>query len=49
MPIYKNPEKLLKPRKMGTHMKDLGESFPMNTNMTGFRRFSISFASLCFG
>ena len=25
---------------MGTHQKVLGESYPMNTNMTGFRRFS---------
>ena len=25
---------------MGTHMKVLGESFPMNTNMAGLRWFS---------
>ena len=25
---------------MGTHVKVLKESFPMNTNMTGFRWFS---------
>ena len=25
---------------MGTHMRVLSESFPMNTNMTGFRWFS---------
>ena len=25
---------------MGTHIRVLGESFPMNTNMTGFRWFS---------
>ena len=30
---------------MGTHMKVLGESFPMNTNMTGFQWFSKIFAS----
>ena len=33
---------------MGTHLKVLRKSYPMNTNMTGFRRFSIIFASLCF-
>ena len=26
---------------MGTHMKVLGESFPMNTNMTGFQWLSM--------
>ena len=25
---------------MGTHLRILGESFPMNTNMTGFKWFS---------
>ena len=25
---------------MGTHLRVLNESYPMNTNMTGFRRFS---------
>ena len=25
----------------GTHLRVLCESYPMNTNMTGFRRFSI--------
>ena len=25
---------------MGTHLKVLSEGYPMNTNMTGFRRFS---------
>ena len=34
---------------MGTHMRILSESFPMNTNMTGFRWFTRIFASLCFG
>ena len=32
---------------MGTHLRELSESFPMNTNMTGFRCFSNIFASLC--
>ena len=29
---------------MGTHLTVLSESFPMNTNMTGFRWFSKIFA-----
>ena len=33
---------------MGTHLRVLSESYPMNTNMTGFRWFSKLFASLCF-
>ena len=33
---------------MGTHMRILGESFPMSTNMTEFRWFSKIFATLCF-
>ena len=33
------PEKWLKPWQMGTHLRVLSESFPMNTNMTGFRWF----------
>ena len=24
---------------MGIHLRELGEGFPMNTNMTGFRMF----------
>ena len=36
----KKTEKWLKPLHMGTHLKVLSESYPMNTNMTGFRRFS---------
>ena len=40
----KKPEKWPKPWQMGTHMKVLGESFPMNTNMTGFRWF---FENIC--
>ena len=31
---------------MGTHLRVLIESFPMNTNMTGLRWFSITFVSL---
>ena len=45
----KNSEKWRKPWQMGTHLKVLGESFPMNTNMTGFRWFSIFFTSSWFG
>ena len=33
---------------MGTHLRVLSESYPMNTNMTGFRGFSKIFASMCF-
>ena len=44
----KKPEKWPKPWQMGTHMKVLGESFPINANMAGFRWFSKIFASLCF-
>ena len=32
---------------MGTHLRVLSESYPMNTNMTGFRWFSKIFVSLC--
>ena len=35
--LCKNPEKLLKPGQMGTHLRVLSESFPMNTNMIWFR------------
>ena len=34
--------KKLKPRHMGTHLRLLRKSYPMNTNMTGFRWFSFS-------
>ena len=34
---------------MGTHLRVLSESYPMNTNKTGFRSFSKIVASLCFG
>ena len=45
----KNPEKLLKPWEMGTHLRVLSQNYPMNINMTGFRCFSKIFESLCFG
>ena len=45
----KNNEKLLKPWQMGTHMRVLGESFLMNTKMTGFQCFFKNLAFLCFG
>ena len=32
-----------------TALRALSESFPMDTNMTGFKWFSKIFASLCFG
>ena len=44
----KNLQKCLKPWHMGTPLRVLSKSFPMNTNMTGFRWFSKFFASLCF-
>ena len=37
--------KWLKPWHMGTHIRVLSESYPMNTNMTGFRWFSKIFVS----
>ena len=36
----KKPHKWLKPWHMGTHLRVFSGSFPMYTNMTGFRRFS---------
>ena len=33
---------------MSTYLKVLGESFPMNSNMAGFRWVSNIFAFLCF-
>ena len=46
----KKPEKWLKPRHMGTHLRVLSESYPMNTNMTVFRcfLFLFFFKNLCF-
>ena len=32
---------------MGTHLRELSESYLMNTNMTGFIWFSEIFTSLC--
>ena len=32
---------------MGTHLRVLSESYPMNTNMTGLQWFSKIFASFC--
>ena len=45
----KIPWKWLKPWQMGTNLRVLSESYPMDTNMTVFRWFSELFASLCFG
>ena len=36
----KKLSKWLKPWQTGTHLRVLSKSFPMNTNMTGFRQFS---------
>ena len=46
---YKMMQKPKKKKDMGTHLRKLSESFPMDTNMTGFRLFSKIFGSLCFG
>ena len=45
--MQKEPWKMTKTLAHGYSSKR--ESFPMNTNMTGFRWFSKIFASLCFG
>ena len=45
----KKSEIYLKTCQMGTHLRVLSESYPMNTNMKGFRWVSKFFASLCFG
>ena len=37
----KKPEKWLNPMQIGTHLRVLSESYPMDTNMTGFSWFSI--------
>ena len=39
----------LKPWHMGTHLRVLIESYPMNTNLTGFRQGLKIFPSYCFG
>ena len=41
----KNADKGLNLWHVGTHLRVLSESYPMNTNMTGFRWFSKCFAS----
>ena len=46
--MMQKPEKWLKHWHMGTILTALSESYPMNTNMAGFRWFSKTFASLCF-
>ena len=46
--LFKNHEKRSKPWHVGIHLRVLCESFPMNTNMTGFGWFCKIFASLCF-
>ena len=45
----KKPEKSLKPWHIGIHLRVLSESYPMNTNMSGFRRLLKVFASVRFG
>ena len=46
----KQTEKWLKPWHMVPHLRILSKSYPMNTNVTGFRWFKkIIFASFCFG
>ena len=47
--MMQKPEKLLKPWQMGTHLRVLHESYPMHTNMTGFRWFSKYSAIFCIG
>ena len=47
--MQKKSERCLKPWNMGTHLRILSESYPMNTNITGFKWFSRIFASLCSG
>ena len=43
------PERWPKPWHLGTHLKVLSSTYPLNTNMTGLRWFSEIFASVCFG
>ena len=47
--MRQKPEKSLKPWQMGTHLRVLSESYPINTNTTGFRWFSKIVAFLCCG
>ena len=41
--------KITKPWNMGTHLRVLSKSIPMDTNMNGFIWLSNSFKSLCIG
>ena len=43
----KKAEKRRKPLQMGTHTVALSKSFPMNTNMAGFKGFSGISVFLC--
>ena len=43
--LCKKGEKWVKPWHMGTHLRVLSESFPMNTNKTGFDDFQKSLRS----
>ena len=47
--ITKNLNNKRTERHLGTHLRVLGESYPINTNMTEFRWFPKIFTSLCFG
>ena len=40
---------MTKPWHMGTYLRVLSETYPMNTITTGLRWFTKIFASLCFG
>ena len=39
--LCKKPGKWLKPWHIGTHLRVLSEIYPINTNRTGFRWFSL--------
>ena len=45
----KNLEKRLNPWHMGAYLRVLSNSYPMNTNIAGFRWVSKMLAYLCFG
>ena len=48
--MMQNTKKILKPWHIGTYLRVLNESYPMNTTMTGFSFFkSLCIAFLCFG
>ena len=44
--LFEKVGKCLKPWYIGAHLIVLGKSFPIDTNMTGFRYLSILFAAL---